>query len=119
MHIIVSPPLWATWYAKTIYILLVLFIMYFIFRSYKKRLLLKSSLEIEKTRGRQKEEADKRAGTKQRTLPLLYQHCARTAYSTHTDYRPVRGFERRQEPDAVSHESTDDTSQRGTVAQSH
>lgn len=62
MHIIVSPPLWATWYAKTIYILLVLFIMYFIFRSYKKRLLLKSSLEIEKNsreterRSRQKEQ---------------------------------------------------------------
>ena len=119
MHIIVSPPLWATWYAKTIYILLVLFIMYFIFRSYKKSLLLKSSLEIEKLAGDRKKKPTKRAGTKQRTLPLLYQHCARTAYSTHTDYRPVRGFERRQEPDAVSHESTDDTSQRGTVAQSH
>ena len=61
IHIVINPPIWATWYAKSLYTLLILCIIYLIFRSYKKRLLLKSSLEVEKNslemekRSRQKE----------------------------------------------------------------
>ena len=57
-----NPPIWATWYAKSLYTLLILCIIYLIFRSYKKRLLLKSSLKVEKNslemekRNRQKEQ---------------------------------------------------------------
>lgn len=61
-HIVINPPIWATWYAKSLYTLLILCIIYLIFRSYKKRLLLKSSLKVEKNslemekRNRQKEQ---------------------------------------------------------------
>lgn len=62
IHIVISPPIWATWYAKSLYILAILCIIYLIFRSYRKKLLLKSSLEVEKNslemekRSRQKEQ---------------------------------------------------------------
>ena len=62
IHIVINPPIWATWYAKSLYTLLILCIIYLIFRSYKKRLLLKSSLKVEKNslemekRNRQKEQ---------------------------------------------------------------
>ena len=62
IHIVINPPIWATWNAKSLYTLLILCIIYLIFRSYKKRLLLKSSLKVEKNslemekRNRQKEQ---------------------------------------------------------------
>lgn len=62
IHIVINPPIWATWYAKSLYTLLILCIIYLIFRSYKKRLLLKSSLKVAKNslemekRNRQKEQ---------------------------------------------------------------
>lgn len=55
IHIIVNPPIWATWYAKLLYILLTGGIIIFIFRLYKRKLLLKNSLEMEKI-SRQKEQ---------------------------------------------------------------
>ncbi len=55
MHIVVRPPVWETWWAKLLYALVALGFGYLIFRSYKKRLLLKNSLEMEK-RSRQKEQ---------------------------------------------------------------
>ena len=48
LHIIVNPPFWRAWYAYLFYTLLALILIYFIFRSYKKRLLLQNSLDIEK-----------------------------------------------------------------------
>lgn len=51
----VEPPLWATWYAKMFYALLTLFMIYFAFRFYERKLLLESSLKIEQG-NRQKEQ---------------------------------------------------------------
>lgn len=48
LRIIVTPPIWLTWYAKVFYILAIAFIVYMIVRVYKHRLLLKSSLEMER-----------------------------------------------------------------------
>lgn len=48
LRIIVTPPLWLTWYAKTFYIIAIAVIIYVIVRVYKHRLLLKSSLEMER-----------------------------------------------------------------------
>lgn len=45
--IIISPPIWLTWYAKLIYFLIVCFIIYIILRSYKRKLALESRLNIE------------------------------------------------------------------------
>ena len=42
LHIIVNPPFWRAWYAYLFYTLLALILIYFIFRSYKKRLLLQN-----------------------------------------------------------------------------
>lgn len=48
LKIVVTPPIWLTWYAKLFYLLLAGGITYFIIRIYKHRLLLKSSLEMER-----------------------------------------------------------------------
>lgn len=48
LTIIVTPPLWLTWYAKVLYLLIVMAVIYFIIRFYKHRLLLKNSLELER-----------------------------------------------------------------------
>lgn len=48
LKIIVTPPLWLTWYAKVFYLLLTMAVIYLIIRFYKHRLLLKNSLELER-----------------------------------------------------------------------
>ena len=48
LKIIVTPPIWLTWYAKLFYLFVVVGIVYIIIRVYKHRLLLKSSLEMER-----------------------------------------------------------------------
>lgn len=45
MNVVVCPPLWLTWWAKLIYLLIVGTIFYWLFRSYKNQLQLRSSLE--------------------------------------------------------------------------
>ena len=45
MSVVVSPPLWLTWWAKLLYALVVAGIVYWFFRSYKNELQLRSSLE--------------------------------------------------------------------------
>ena len=44
----VCPPLWLTWYFKLLYAGILLTVFYFLFKNYKKRLLLKNSLELQK-----------------------------------------------------------------------
>lgn len=48
LKIIVTPPVWLTWYAKVFYVLLALLVIYLVVRFYKHRLMLKSSLEMER-----------------------------------------------------------------------
>lgn len=48
LKIVVTPPVWLTWYAKIFYILAAILIIYAIIRTYKHRLMLKSSLEMER-----------------------------------------------------------------------
>lgn len=48
LKIVVTPPIWLTWYAKLFYLLVAIGIVYIIIRVYKHRLLLKSSLEMER-----------------------------------------------------------------------
>lgn len=48
LKIVVTPPIWLTWYAKVFYILAIVLIVYIIVRVYKHRLMLKSSLEMER-----------------------------------------------------------------------
>lgn len=46
---IIYPPLWLTWWAKTIYFVIVLLITIQVIRFYKKRLILENSLLLEKS----------------------------------------------------------------------
>jgi signal transduction histidine kinase/ligand-binding sensor domain-containing protein/DNA-binding response OmpR family regulator len=48
MNVLISPPLWKTWYAKTLYIIISMLLVYGVIRFYKARLELESSLETEK-----------------------------------------------------------------------
>ncbi len=52
----IYPPLWLTWYAKVFYILLVLAGIYAWFRFYKRKLMLESSLELEKKKSQNEQE---------------------------------------------------------------
>lgn len=56
MKIHIHPPLWLTWYAKVFYILLALLAVFFWFRFYKRKLLLESSLELEKKKSQNEQE---------------------------------------------------------------
>ncbi len=46
--IVVTPPIWLTWYAKLLYALMAAALIFFVIRIYKHRLMLKSSLEMER-----------------------------------------------------------------------
>ncbi len=48
LKIIVTPPFWQTWYAKLLYVAALGIIIWLAIRFYKHRLLLKSSLEMER-----------------------------------------------------------------------
>ena len=56
MKVVVEPPLWLTWWAKLIYALIVGSIIFYIVRSYKNELMLRSSLEKTKWESQQKQE---------------------------------------------------------------
>ena len=48
LKIVVTPPVWLTWYAKVVYALLITLSIWTIIRIYKRRLMLKGSLEMER-----------------------------------------------------------------------
>lgn len=50
LQVHIHPPLWLTWYAKVLYILLALLGLFIWFRFYKRKLMLENSLELEKKR---------------------------------------------------------------------
>lgn len=56
MKVVVEPPLWLTWWAKLIYLLIVGGIIIYIVRSYKNELKLRSSLEKTRWESQQKQE---------------------------------------------------------------
>lgn len=56
LKFIIRPPLWLTWYAKILYVILACIIIYFLLLSYKRRLELKTSLELERKNSQNKEE---------------------------------------------------------------
>ena len=56
LSIRVTPPLWQTWWARTLYLLLVLAAAYYLFKQYKRRLALRNSLEMARRENLQKQE---------------------------------------------------------------
>lgn len=56
MKIIVNPPFWLTWWAKLGYVLIILGLIWYFFRSYQKELLLRNSLTQAKWESLQKQE---------------------------------------------------------------
>jgi signal transduction histidine kinase/ligand-binding sensor domain-containing protein/DNA-binding response OmpR family regulator len=56
LSIHIHPPIWLTWYAKLLYILSLCAIGYYVIRSYKKKLQLKASLELERKNSHNKQE---------------------------------------------------------------
>lgn len=56
MTVIVEPPLWLTWWAKICYALIIGSIIFYFIRSYKKQLILRSSLDKTRWEAQQKQE---------------------------------------------------------------
>lgn len=54
IHIV--PPFWLTWYAKLIYLLLFLLVLYRALRFYKRKLNLENTLELERKKGQNEQE---------------------------------------------------------------
>ena len=46
--IVIAPPFWFTWYAFVVYVILFLMAVWFYVRSYKRKILLRNSLELER-----------------------------------------------------------------------
>ena len=58
MKVVVNPPLWLTWWAKLCYVLLIMGILGYFFRSYQKQLLLRNSLVQEKRESKQRQQVN-------------------------------------------------------------
>ena len=58
MQVVVNPPLWLTWWAKLCYVLLIMGILGYFFRSYQKQLLLRNSLVQEKWESKQRQQVN-------------------------------------------------------------
>ena len=58
MKVVVNPPLWLTWWAKLCYVLLIIGILGYFFRSYQKQLLLRNSLAQEKWESKQRQQVN-------------------------------------------------------------
>ena len=56
MTVYIHPPFWLTWYAKLFYVIVFCFSLFILLRSYKNKLSLKSSLELERKESRSKQE---------------------------------------------------------------
>ncbi|MDL2291579.1 response regulator, partial [Bacteroides sp. OttesenSCG-928-F21] len=48
MEVVILPPFWATWWAYTIYVLLLIGIVFLIYRTAKNRMILMNSLQLQK-----------------------------------------------------------------------
>ncbi|MCK5765998.1 MAG: response regulator, partial [Bacteroidales bacterium] len=59
VRLIISPPLWATWYAYLFYGIIILLLLYFLRRYDLKRQRLKKNLEIEQVEAKKLKELDK------------------------------------------------------------
>lgn len=53
---IIHPPLWLTWYAQLLYAVITCVVIYFSLRSYKKKIDLETSLELERKNSQNKQE---------------------------------------------------------------
>ena len=58
MKVVVYPPLWLTWWAKLCYVLLIMGILGYFFRSYQKQLLLRNSLAQEKWESKHRQQVN-------------------------------------------------------------
>lgn len=58
IKVVVNPPLWLTWWAKLCYVLLIMGILGYFFRSYQKQLLLRNSLVQEKWESKQRQQVN-------------------------------------------------------------
>lgn len=58
IQVVVNPPLWLTWWAKLCYVLLIMGILGYFFRSYQKQLLLRNSLVQEKRESKQRQQVN-------------------------------------------------------------
>ena len=56
LAIVIAPPLWRTWWAYLLYALLLALFAWWLSRSYKRRLALQNTLELEKRESQQKQE---------------------------------------------------------------
>ena len=56
LTVVITPPLWLTWYAKLLYVLLFVFALYSLLCFYKRKLDLESSLEVERKQSLNKQE---------------------------------------------------------------
>lgn len=56
LKIVIDPPLWSTWWAKVLYLIIAIAIVFAILRSYKRKLELESSLILEKRNHLQEQE---------------------------------------------------------------
>lgn len=56
LDFVIQPPLWLTWYAKLLYVVAACVIIYFTLRSYKRKIDLKTSLELERKNSQNKQE---------------------------------------------------------------
>ena len=56
LTVIITPPLWLTWYAKAAYVMLFILALYALLRFYKRKVDLESSLEVERKQSLNKQE---------------------------------------------------------------
>lgn len=56
MTVHIHPPFWLTWYAKLLYFIIICIAIYLSLRTYKRKLNLESSLELEKKNSQNKQE---------------------------------------------------------------
>lgn len=56
IKIVIYPPFWLTWWSKSLYAIMILTIVFFILRSYKRKLNLESTLILEKKDHQQEQE---------------------------------------------------------------
>lgn len=56
MKVHIHPPFWLAWYAKALYILLIVTGIYVWFRFYKRKLMLENSLELERKKSLNEQE---------------------------------------------------------------
>jgi len=56
LEIVIAPPFWRTWWAYLIYVLIAIAVTGYLLRSYKRKLVLRNALELERRKSQQKQE---------------------------------------------------------------